>query len=214
LQARHEDFGMTNGDSESTWRPIGGETPIDISGLKVSGVTNRRELNVVEAENIRKPIAKYLLGRPTAQTAPFTYSWLLSLHEEMFGGVWEWAGRQRRCQLNIGCAPHLITEQIGQLLGNRQSWNDEFKLPLTEQAAMLHHQAVVIHPFENGNGRWSRLLANILLRRAGEPYIAWPDSSIGMESTIRAEYLAALKQADNGSYDALMSLQARYFVKD
>jgi hypothetical protein len=57
-------------------------------------------------------------------------------------------------------------------------------------------------------------LANIWLRRAGEPYIAWPDSSIGQESTIRQEYLAALKAADEGRYDPLIALQARYFVKE
>ncbi len=36
-----------------TWNPIHGETPINISGLKVTGVTNRQELSIVEAENVR-----------------------------------------------------------------------------------------------------------------------------------------------------------------
>ena len=29
-----------------TWKPIPGETPIDVSGLKVSGVTNRDQLSI------------------------------------------------------------------------------------------------------------------------------------------------------------------------
>lgn len=192
------------------WNPIPDETPIDPSGLRISSVKNRRQLNIVEAENIVKPTLKYLGSRPSKRIAPFTHDWLFKLHEEMFGEVWDWAGLPRKRMLNIGCAPHMITEQIAHLLGDLKSWSDEFDTPLLEQAAMLHHRAVVIHPFENGNGRWSRLLANILLRREGEPYVAWPDSSIGQESTIRADYLAALKEADKGSYDALISLQAQH----
>jgi Fic-DOC domain mobile mystery protein B len=201
-------------DDKSEWKPIPGETPIDPSGLKIKSVRSRGQLNIVEAENIRKATLKYLGGRPTVKNSPFTYGWVFGLHREMFGDVWDWAGKQRQTQLNLGCAAHLIPEKMAHLLGSLKSWSDEFHIALREQAAMLHHQAVAIHPFENGNGRWSRLLANIWLRRAGEPYIAWPDSSIGQESTIRDEYLAALKEADNGSYGALMSLQARYFVND
>jgi Fic family protein len=34
-----------------------------------------------------------------------------------------------------------------------------------EISARLHYRAVVIHPFLNGNGRWSRMLANIYLKQ-------------------------------------------------
>lgn len=43
----------------SAWKPIPGETPIDASGLKVTGITNRQQLSVVEAENVRRAIVKY-----------------------------------------------------------------------------------------------------------------------------------------------------------
>ena len=56
------------------WNPIPGETPIDISGLKVTGVTNRQERSVVEAENVRKAIVKYLGGSLTRRTAKFDLS--------------------------------------------------------------------------------------------------------------------------------------------
>ena len=42
-------------------------------------------------------------------------------------------------------------------------------IDLSEQAVLLHHRAVQIHPFENGNGRWSRLLANIWLKKHAHP---------------------------------------------
>ena len=195
--------------NQSIWTPIPGETPIAPSGLKVKGVTNRRELNVVEAQNIRQAIVKYFSSRPSQKSAPFTYDWCMRLHGEMFGDVWEWAGRTRLTKLNLGSAPHLIQDQLKHLLGDLESWTG-FGVAMAEQAVRLHHRAVQIHPFENGNGRWSRMIANIWLARAGEPYVEWPDQSIGQESVIRSEYIKALQSADDGDDSSLIALHARY----
>jgi Fic-DOC domain mobile mystery protein B len=197
---------------ESAWAPIAGETPIDISGLKIRGVTNRRELNRAEAHNVRKAFAKYLLSRPSARSAPFDYKWSLKLHREMFGDVWKWAGSIRAQALNLGCAPHLIAEQLAHLLGDLNSW-DSFQIGLAEQAAMLHHRAVQIHPFHNGNGRWGRLLANIWLARHAAPLIEWPEQVIGDQSVIRDAYLSSLRWADEGDYGPLIDLQQRHAAK-
>lgn len=42
----------------SEWTSLAGETPIDVSGLKRRGITTRAELNLAEAENIRKAVVK------------------------------------------------------------------------------------------------------------------------------------------------------------
>ena len=65
------------------WNTIPGETPIDISGLKISGVNNRQELSVVEAENVRKAIVKYFGGSLTRRTVKFDLPWMLKLHREI-----------------------------------------------------------------------------------------------------------------------------------
>lgn len=80
---------------------------------------------------------------------------------------------------------------------------------LVEQSARLHYRAVAIHPFANGNGRWSRLLANIWLKQNGQPLIMWPQTTSGDTSTIRSEYLAAIQAADQGDYDVLIGLLRR-----
>jgi Fic-DOC domain mobile mystery protein B len=196
----------------SAWTPIPGETPIDISGLKIRGVANRRELNRVEALDVRKAFAKYLLSRPSARSAPFDYKWSLKLHREMFGDVWKWVGSIRVHAVNLGCAPHLIAEQLAHLLGDLHSW-DSFQIQLAEQAAMLHHRAAQIHPFNNGNGRWARLLANIWMARHREPLIEWSEQVIGEQSVIREAYLTALKSADNGDCGPLIELQQRHTPK-
>jgi fido (protein-threonine AMPylation protein) len=101
-------------------------------------------------------------------------------------------------------------ERLGFLLGDLKCWST-YGTPMHEQAAMLHHRAVVIHPFENGNGRWSRLMANIGLHLNQAPLIDWPNQIIGKkDSAIRLEYLGTLAEADNGNMEPLLSLQKRF----
>lgn len=195
--------------AEWTEPPIPDETPIDPSGLKVDGVTSRAELNALEAENIRSAIVKYLASKPSHRTAPFDFDWCAALHREMYGNVWKWAGQIRTKDLNIGIAFHLIRDNVAWLLEDLHSWTG-FKTPLIEQAARLHYRAVHIHPFENGNGRWSRLLANIWLRRNSHPIIDWPEAVIGTASEIRGEYIAAIKAADGGDFDPLLKIHELY----
>jgi len=196
------------------WPIIPDETPIDPSGLlpKVKGaVRNRRELNVAEAENVRLAIVKYLGGRPPGKRkAPFTLRWTCRLHKEMFGNVWTWAGKIRTIRLNLGPEPYRIQEMLLSLLGDLEAW-EAGDMPLIEQAALLHHRAVQIHPFMNGNGRWARLLGNIWLKQHKAPAVNWPEATLGSAASgIRGEYIAAIQQADQLDYEALFELHRRY----
>jgi len=166
-------------------------------------------MNVAEAENIRKATLKYLAARPTSRSARFDVRWLRRLHAEMFGDVWRWAGTFRTSETNIGCRPYEIEARLNNLLEDLRAWQAS-EMPLIEQAVRLHHVAVQIHPFPNGNGRWSRMLANIWLKLHGAEPIEWPETTIGTASTIRDEYLEAIKAADRGDYAALLALHERF----
>ena len=194
------------------WNPVPGETPIDISGLKRSGVNNREELAVVEAENVRKAIVKYIGGSLTRRTAKFDLTWMLKLHREMFGDVWKWAGETRTTDLNLGEPWHQVATQLHDLCGNLAYWETHWP-NIVEQAAHLHHRAVQIHPFLNGNGRWSRLLANIWLKLHKLPVTEWPEDAIGETSVIRDDYLAAVRAADSGDYAPLIDLHRQFAAK-
>ena len=194
----------------SQWKTIPGETPIDdISGLKIKSVRTRAALSVVEAENIRHAVLKYLTAKPTRKQARFDLNWLKVLHKEMLGNVWTWAGEFRHIDLNLGVPHQQIEERLHNLRGDLEVWGTS-GIPLIEQATRLHHQAVHIHPFLNGNGRWARLLANIWLKLHGQPPTDWPEGTIGSESTVRADYLTAIKSADAGDYKALIEVHRRF----
>jgi len=64
-------------------------------------------------------------------------------------------------------------------------------------AAKLHHDFVLIHPFDDGNGRVARLLVNYVLMRTGYlPLIVRTED--------KANYLTALHLADAGNLSALI----------
>ncbi len=148
---------------------------------------------------------KYLGGSLTRRKAKFDLTWMLKLHREMFGDVWVWAGQMRTTDLNLGVPWLQITVQLKNLCDDLAYWREHWE-DVVEQATHLHHRAVQIHPFLNGNGRWARLLANIWLKLHKHPVTAWPEESIGETSTIRDEYLAAIRAADNKDFMPLLNL--------
>jgi len=194
----------------TAWETMPGETPIDPSGLKDRGaIRNRRELAAAEALNISRAFLKYLAARPSPRSAPFDYMWFLKLHGEMFGDVWMWAGQVRTQDVNLGVPHYQIIESLLALIADLHRWS-EFDHPIEAQAVWLHHKAVQIHPFENGNGRWARLLSNIWLKLHGRPIVAWPDGLLGETNEIRDEYLRAIQAADIGDDGLLRNMHRRF----
>jgi len=128
----------------------------------------------------------------------------------MFGDVWRWAGQKRTTELNLGVPVHQIDVGLTDLMDDLAYWRKTGELDIIEQVTRLHHRAAVIHPFLNGNGRWSRLLANIFLKQSAGKITLWPEETVGNTSIIRDEYLAAMRGADKGIYEPLMAIHRRY----
>lgn len=196
----------------ATWEEVPGETPIDPTELTKNArlqVTTRRELSALEAQNIRPVFVKYLGARPSEALAPFDITWCLRVHKEMFDKVWTWAGMIRTHDLNLGVPFFNVRGDLQGLLNDLPTWAGFGVGPL-EQAVRFHHRSVRIHPFPNGNGRWSRLLANIWLKRQGEQLVQWPEETIGQVSTIRDQYIAAVRAADTGNEQPLIDMHREY----
>ena len=184
----------------------------DISGLKLDRVNpyTMQEIYLFEAKNITKATLKYLADRPTKKTAPFSYEWLITLHKEMFGEVWDWAGKTRQVELSIGVKAYLVSTEIKKLVDDLEFWDKNRSFDVIETASRVHHRAVQIHPFLNGNGRWSRMLANIYLKQNGLQPTKWNENLLSKENIHRDDYIKALKKADNGDYLELIKMQSNF----
>ncbi len=68
-------------------------------------------------------------------------------------------------------------------------------------AAVFHHKFVLIHPFDDGNGRISRLLMNYILIRQGYPPVV-------IKSANKDKYLNALRLADAGDMESFITYMA------
>jgi fido (protein-threonine AMPylation protein) len=187
------------------------DTPFDGSGLKIKTIKTRRQLNEAEFESILRVTEKYLLSKPSHKLAPFTFGWLLDLHREMLGSIWSWAGEIRTTHKNIGVSPNIVPAELGVIAIESEKRHSETGELVIATAAEFHHRAVWVHPFEDGNGRWARLLANIWLMQHDQAVTIWPATDLrDNESPIRGEYIAAMKQADLRNYGPLIDLHKKF----
>ncbi len=182
----------------------------DVSGLKLDTAKQYTmdEIYFYEAKNITQATLKYLSLVPDKKLAPFTHAWFLLLHQEMFGDVWEWAGKLRQVELSIGVKAYLVSTQMKKLVDDLAYWEENKSFDIIETASRIHHRAVQIHPFLNGNGRWSRMLANIYLKQNGLQPTKWNENLLSKTNLHRDDYIKALKKADTGDYSDLIEMQS------
>lgn len=84
-------------------------------------------------------------------------------------------------------------EETSALMTDLVQWYNEKEqkqqLSPIELATLFHYRYIRIHPFEDGNGRVSRLLVNYILHRHGYPMIV-------VKSDDKTNYLTALNRCD------------------
>lgn len=183
-----------------------GQTPIDpgeADGLIPSWITTQSDLDRAEQENIAKAQLWAVRLRLTP-AAVLDEPFLRRLHKRMFGDVWRWAGTYRRSNKNIGVDHWQIVQEIGQLLANANHWIGNDTLPHNELVVRFHHKLVWIHPFANGNGRTSRLAADLLAESVGEARFSWGASLAADPAELRRVYIDALRTADAGDVAPLV----------
>lgn len=146
---------------------IDGQTPIDddeIENLKIKTISTQEELDEFEQLNIEEAM-QWVLSRKFKVGQIFTENFIRELHQRMFGNVWSWAGRFRKTEKNIGVEKHQISTQLKILCDDALFWVENNSFPPQEIAIRFKHRLVSIHCFPNGNGRHSRLMADIIIEK-------------------------------------------------
>jgi Fic-DOC domain mobile mystery protein B len=189
-------------------QPTGATSGDDTSGLILVHLTTRTDRNAAEAEAIGLAYDKYVFeARRKKRGAQWlTDDFIRTGHGDMFGSVWEWAGQYRKDKLNIGVDPNLIPEQIRLLCDDFSLWDSPTSvMPVLEVAARLQNRLTKIHPFRNGNGRHARLITDIFFHSRQHPLPQWPQIHLLSQGhKLRAQYITAMKIADQGDFSALI----------
>lgn len=188
---------------------IEGQTPLPKEWQKdlLHPIGTYEELNEFEARNVQSAIQKYFYGgRKKWDVTDFHF--LKRLHKEMFGEVWAWAGEFRLAtqETNIGIEAGKISIAMSEACKNCDTWLEYKSYAPEEIAVRFHHKLVSIHPFPNGNGRFSRLAADLTMRAQGLEPLPWGGRNLVNASAVREEYIAALKEADQNKFERLIKL--------
>ena len=184
-----------------------GATPLDdISGLLRDDITTRGQLDDAESLNIVNAVEWIERGR---LHDVFTVKFYRELHVRMYDQVWAWAGTLRSqtgATPNIGVPPAMVPAELGRVaMDFAGDWDARKNESLLRFIARYHHALVSVHPFNNGNGRWSRLACDAVVERLGDaPHIVWATDTLNVDSDERKAYIAALKQADNAILQPLV----------
>ena len=118
-------------------------------------------------------------------------------HRRWLGNVYAWAGQERSVNMSKGGFSFAAAGQIPRLLAafeqnvlRRYTPCDGLSPEgLVEAIAVTHVELILIHPFREGNGRLSRLLADVMAVQAGHnplDYSSWETHKQGYLAAIHA----------------------------
>lgn len=184
-------------DDNTSWTPSPDENKL--------ALTDKNLINEYEAKGIA--VAELFVFGLDSNT-PFSTPLLLEIHSIAFSELYEWAGKWRTTQVVVG---QLTPPQPTQVLQLMYQFIDHLNFKINnsitlqehlETMTFAHYEFVRIHPFNNGNGRTGRIVMNLVALKFGyrplELYYRQGDS--------RKIYIDAMKAADNGNFEPLMTL--------
>jgi len=182
-----------------------GATPVwpdEADALIPRHVRTRQELFAWEQANI---LAAQQWAR-RARVPVLAEATVRELHRRMFDQTWEWAGRYRHSDKNVGVDWTTVPTEVRKLVDDGAHWLDHQTFLPDEVVIRLHHRLVQIHPFPDGNGRHARLWCDLLLRQIGRPPFDWKSDRLGSAGEARRAYIDALRAADAGELRLLRDL--------
>ncbi|MGG7036276.1 MAG: mobile mystery protein B [Flavobacterium sp.] len=185
-----------------------GQTPLEEEekeGLLVKSISTMQELDEFEQLNIEKAIEWTIRNRFRTDKI-LTEEFVKQVHRKMFGKVWKWAGDFRKTEKNIGVPWVKIGIELRQLLDDTKYWIENKTFPDDEIAIRFKHRIVKIHCFPNGNGRHSRIIADIIISNVFKKAIfSWGFQNRLQADEIRKNYINALQEADNENIKPLIT---------
>lgn len=95
--------------------------------------------------------------------------------------------------------------ELRTLLDDTKYWIANSTYRPDELAIRFKHRLVNIHCFPNGNGRHSRIMADIIISSVYKMKVfSWHKSNMVKAGEVRAKYIAAIREGDIGNLEPLI----------
>ncbi len=126
---------------------------------------------------------------------------ICKMHKLWLGDIYEWAGEYRNVKMSKDDFSFVFPEQISKLMNELEKGplhkytpcNFKSREEVIKALAIVHTELVIIHPFREGNGRISRMLATLMALQAGLP----PLNFEVMTGKGKKEYIRAVQAGMN-----------------
>jgi cell filamentation protein len=146
----------------------------------------------------------------------FTAQDLGVMHRHWLGRIYSWAGKYRNVMMSKGGFPFASPAFIPQLMAAFEKEHLAVHTPcrgddegIATALAVVHVELVLIHPFREGNGRLSRLLAMLMGLQADLPMLVFDE----MEGERRERYFAAVRAGMGGNYAPMKDIFMRIIAQ-
>ncbi|HEC14036.1 MAG TPA: cell filamentation protein Fic [Acidiferrobacteraceae bacterium] len=198
------------GGSQGRYQPGPNDSVLE-NKLGITEPADRDEAELVLLEKLYEAVL--LDALPDGK---ITVSQIKIWHHRWLGNLYDWAGDERSVNMRkgefqfaaAGQIPQLLSKFEQQYLGRYSPCTDFSAEQLTEAIAVVHVEFILIHPFRDGNGRISRLLADVMALQAGFPpldYSSWDEN--------KTAYFAAIGQGVEMKYEPMKQWVGRALVE-
>ena len=123
-----------------------------------------------------------------------TDTFLRDLHRQLYEDLWSWAGKYRTRELSIGIDPLNIAVELHAAFDTfRYRWEHTNDWTARELGIAVHAETVRIHGFVDGNGRSTRMLADLVFFAVQDPESFVEDYDWNVD---KRQYISLLRQYD------------------
>ena len=136
----------------------------------------------------------------------FTAKDICHMHKVWLGKIYAWAGEYRRVNLakdnfKFATAAHIsnLMQDFETTILSKYTPCLFVKEEILHALAEVHVELVLIHPFREGNGRVSRLLAILMALQAGLPILDFSD----IQEKGREAYFMAVQEGMKRNYEPM-----------
>jgi cell filamentation protein len=202
--ANHKNKYYTDGLTEAEFEP--GSRGLVLKNLV--GIKSRRIIEKEETIALLKT-EEWATGFFSREHR-FTEADIRKTHKVFLGKIYSWAGNYRNVNISKGDFPFAFAREIPRLmddfsrniLAEYAPCNYKEKNKTVKAIAVTHAELLLIHPFREGNGRFARLLANLMTFQAG-----WLSLDFGfIKKKTMVSYYRAIQQALDKNYAPMIKL--------